>query len=251
MKKMYRKRLRNFLCAALVLALLCTGHMSDGTRTAKAVKSQSKTQKKVIVIDPGHQRHGNSATEPIGPGAKEKKAKVSSGTSGTKSKVPEYKLTLQISKKLAKALRKEGYKVIMTRTKHDVNISNKERAQIANKAKADAFIRIHADSSTNSSAQGAMTICPTAKSPYCKDIYKASKKLSKCVIREYTKETGCKNRGVWETDTMSGINWSKVPVTILEMGFMSNPKEDMKMQDKKYQKKMVKGIVNGIDAFLG
>ena len=62
---------------------------------------------------------------------------------------------------------------------------------------------------------------------------------------------GAKNRGVMYTNSMTGINWCKVPVTIIEMGFMSNPSEDRKMAKASYQKKMVKGMADGIDAFLG
>ena len=70
------------------------------------------------------------------------------------------------------------------------------------------------------------------------------------MIREFCKATGAKNRGVLSTDSMTGINWCKIPVTIIEMGFMSNPAEDRLMASKKYQRKMVRGIANGVDAFL-
>lgn len=205
----------------------------------------------LVAIDAGHQEKGNPAKEPIGPGAKEKKAKVTSGATGQYTKIPEYKLTLKMAKKLEKELKSRGYKVTMIRTKHNVNISNSRRAKIANKAGADAFIRIHANSSESSRASGALTISPTKKNPYCKGVYKDSSRLSNAVLKQFCKATGAKNRGVMYTDTMSGINWSKVPVTIVEMGFLSNPTEDKKMnKSKNYQKKMTKGMADGIDAYF-
>jgi N-acetylmuramoyl-L-alanine amidase len=218
--------------------------------TAGAVPSVSGNGTgKMIAIDPGHQAKGNSEKEPIGPGASEMKAKVASGTQGTATGIPEYQLTLAVSLKLKQELITRGYQVYMIRETNDVNISNAERAQMADKSGADIFVRVHANSLNDSSVQGALTMCQTAKNPYNGTLYSKSQSLSKAVVDGICNQTGFKNRGVQETDSMSGINWCNIPVTIVEMGFMSNADEDKKMATEEYRDKIVKGIADGIDAY--
>ncbi len=226
------------------------GEEQQEATPAQTASTPENPNGKVICIDAGHQIKQNKELEPIGPGAKETKKKVSSGTAGKWSKWNEYELNLVIALKLQTELEKRGYSVIQIRTDHEVDISNVERANIANENNVDAFLRIHADGSDNDKVNGTFTICQTSKSPYNADIYEQCFSLATKVVDAICEQTGSKNRGVMQSDNYTGINWCKVPVTIIEMGYMSNKEEDLLMATEEYQDKIVTGIANGIDAYF-
>ena len=207
----------------------------------------------LIAIDPGHQGPNvdMSAKEPNAPGSSEMKMKATGGTTGKYTGVPEYQLNLSISLKLRDELVSKGYRIIMTREDNDTAISNMERACLANDNGADISIRIHANGSDDPGTNGALALVGSSSNPYVGHLYDDSYRLADNVLSSYCESTGMKNLGVTANDTMTGINWSQIPVMILEMGFMSNEQDDRNMEDADYQTLMVEGIVNGIENYYG
>ncbi len=206
----------------------------------------------IVCIDAGHQQAGISETEPNGPGSTVMKAKLTTGTQGCATGIPEHQINLQVSLLLKQELLNRGYQVVMIRETADCPKSNAERAQIANNSGADIFVRIHCNSSNNADITGAQFYAPSLANPYMgADLVNASNTLSAVMLDAFCAATGAINRGVLQDDGMSGINWCTVPVTIAEMGFMSNPTEDQLLADASYQAKMVQGMANGIDRYFG
>ena len=213
----------------------------------------SSTRQFTVCIDPGHQGSwvDMSAQEPMAPGSSQTKNKATTGTTGNYSKVPEYQVNLEVSLVLQKELASRGYKVIMTREDNDKAISNEERAEFATSANADITIRIHANSDNSPSAAGALTMAPTSSNTYLdKDIIEKSNTLASCVIDSYCNATGLANKGVISADNLTGTNWSTIPVAVLEMGFMSNQKDDLYITDSANHETMARGIADGIDAYF-
>lgn len=205
----------------------------------------------LIAIDPGHQSPeiDMSGLEENAPGSGVLKMKASSGTTGAYTGIPEYALNLDLSLMLREELENRGYDVLLTRENNETAISNAERAQMANGAGADIAVRIHANGSEDPGASGALVLTGSAENPYVGNLYEASAELGNAVLDSYCAATGMENLGVQENDTMTGINWSEIPVIILEMGFMTNEQDDRNMADEQFREKMVSGISDGIDTY--
>ena len=232
--------------------------LTEETETPELPETESETLKAdapngyTVVLDPGHQGSGldMSGLEANGPGASEMKAKATTGTVGVYSGIPEYQLNLDISLMLQQELESRGYRVVMTRTDNNTAISNSERAIMAAENGGDIFVRIHANGSDDHSIHGALGMAPTESNPYVSELYHECLYLSNCIVDSYCEATGLANLGIQFYDDMTGINWSKIPVTILEMGFMSNEYDDLFMADEESRKNMVLGIANGIDRYF-
>jgi len=188
---------------------------------------------KKIVIDPGH---GGEDSGAIGP-----------------SGVTEKSITLQIAKEVERMLKEAGAKVTMTRTT-DTEVSPKHRqatdvdelqarCDVANKAKADIFISIHMDSFTSREASGTTGYYYTKGSA-------ASKRLAAAIQSELVGQLKTTSRGI-KTCNFYVVKHTKMPATLIEVAFVSNPKEEKLLTSKKGVQKAAIGIVNGISDFFG
>lgn len=202
----------------------------------------------VICLDAGHGITSESKSEAVSPNSSETKPAYVSGAEGAHQ--TEEALNLAVSKLVRKRLETRGVTVIMTRETHRATVSNMERAEIANKAKADLCIRIHADSAEESTAQGISTLIPAGELLGMPSIAAPSREAAQCIQAAMVEETGAHDRGLVERSDLTGFNWSEVPTVLVEMGFLSNPKEEAQLADKAYRKKLARGIARGAEQWL-
>ena len=213
--------------------------------------SQSNvSQGKVICIDPGHQARQNTNLETVAPSSSQTKAKVSSGTQGVASGVPEYQWNLEFSKLLGQVLAEAGYQVVLTRESNEVDLSNQERAFLANESGAQIYLRIHANGSSNSSIEGIETYFVSGNNPDAGKWSQASKRLSELILQEACQSSGAKNRGAMARDDLTGSNFATLPTSLLELGYMSNPQEDQRLNDPDYQMKLAQGILSAVNQYF-
>ena len=138
----------------------------------------------------------------------------------------------------------------MTRTEHESDMTNIDRAELANSLNADLTVRIHADGNENKSIHGVSVLVPGTQYIADSDLIEKSRIAAECVLDEFVKTTGANNRGIYVRNDLTGFNWSKVPVILIEMGFMTNSDEDKLMETEDYQNKIVQGIVNGLERYF-
>ena len=206
----------------------------------------------VVVLDPGHDLRANTTTEPIGPGSSTRKIKDGGGTHGVVSGLSEAELNLRVALRLRPLLERAGVRVVMTRTKTaGTSIGNVARADIANRAGAALFLRIHADGSTDRASRGTHTLYPALRRGWTDDVYVESRRAARVVQADLRAALGFPDRGLQERADFTGFNWADVPVILVEMGFMTNPTEDRLLATAAYQQRAAAGLCRGTLRFLG
>jgi len=227
-------------------------------------KKSSKTRAYKVIIDAGH-------------GGKDPGA---SGHSGTKEKM----VVLGISQKLKKELSRRGIEVVMTRKK-DVFLTLEERTEIASRTDSDIFISIHANASPARKASGIEIYTYRGREAQDMDEQQWEKNhqlafqqyqmdksnselrhviadmlyqhkltessiLADKLIKGMTREVRARNRGAKESGVFVVRN-TLIPAVLIEVGFLSNPREERLLKSDDYQKQIAKAIAEGVDHYFG
>ncbi|OIK10620.1 hypothetical protein BIV60_20590 [Bacillus sp. MUM 116] len=185
------------------------------TESIKTATNQGPLGGKTIVLDPGH-------------------GGVDVGTTsitGTHEKT----LTLETAKAVEKKLKNAGANVIMTRT-NDTYISLEDRARLSNRNDADAFISFHYNWIQDSAVSG-LTDFYFQKS---RDNELASK-----ILNEVVKTTKLNNVGT-RYNNLSVLRNNSQPSTLIELGFLSNKKEDAIVESDNFRENVAEGVYSGL-----
>ena len=118
-----------------------------------------------------------------------------------------------------------------------------------NDAGADLVVRLHCDGVDDESVHGALMLVPVGS--HAQGFEEESLAAGKAILNAFVEETGAKNRGIMERDDQTGFNWSTVPVCNMEMGCLSNAKEEELLISTDYQNECAQGISNGILNYFG
>ena len=168
--------------------------------------------------------------------------KVITGKNGTKAK----DINLSTALKLGSILKTRGFNVVYTRDSDSVswNASNEDdaKAAIAKNAKADVFLSINTNAHTLDTANGIETYySPDASN---------NKVLANLLQCELIKATGAKDRGIQE-GSFEILKKTSCPTAVLELGFLSNPEEEILLNSPEYQNNAAKAIANGLMNYAG
>lgn len=190
-----------------------------GTSVTPA-RPQPRPARGIVVIDPGHGGHDPGAI----------------GITGVHEKIVNY----DVAQKVTAILRRRGIEVVLTR-QGDVFPELEARAEIANRRNADLFVSLHADSAPSPSAQGFTVYVAEGASA---DSQRAARNIARAMAT-----TGLENRGV-RPARYRVLVLNRRPAVLVEMGYLSNRQEALRLQNSAFQDKLAAAIATGILDYL-
>lgn len=205
-----------------------------------------------VCIDPGHQENGRLVTEPLGPGLNGSTAGTAGMAQGVETLRKESIVTLEIGMALRDALLRQGASVVMTRESQDVFHTNQERCRIAKEGGADIMLRLHCDLREGDAAKRGISVYGPLNSAYAKAVAApyAYRHMGQLLLDAMKKSVGYateeRTGRVTLSDQFVGNNWAEMPCFLVEMGFMSNPQEDLLLSAPAYQQLLAEGMAQGV-----
>ncbi|MBE9116241.1 N-acetylmuramoyl-L-alanine amidase [Lusitaniella coriacea LEGE 07157] len=187
--------------------------VSPPTRTPSPSLPTIPNSRVLVTIDPGH---GGRDPGAIGRGG-----------------LREIDVVLPISKDVARILEQQGVKVQMTRS-DDRFISLGGRTRMANGARSDLFVSIHANASSTSGGNGLETF-----------YYATGKGLAQSIQTSIVRRTGMKNRGVKQARFYVLKN-TAMPAALVEVGFVTGSSDAAKLSNPAFRRQMAEAIAEGI-----
>ncbi len=189
-------------------------------------ETQTSPRKPVVVIDAGHGGFDEGAISIDG-------------------RHHEKEVTLPILLYLRELLERSAVEAHYTRL-DDTDPPKKERVRMANSLKADAFVSIHCNASGegDTTAYGMEALYTNRKT--AASSLTDSKSLASVILRQTCSYTGRRERGVIRREGLYLLKHSRVPVTIIEVGYLSNESEYQYLMRKENQRRIARGIYQGI-----
>lgn len=203
-------------------------------------------QGRVICVDPGHP------------------SEVGRGTSGRA--ISEIQVAWRVGQFLQKALEMDGARVILTKRQEGQMVRNRARAEIANAARADLMVRLHCDSDAGSGfasyypsragvaadgRRGPSAAVLTACRSVAPRFHAAfAKKMAGTPLRDRGLLTDLATAVGGKQGALTGSIYSEVPVVLVEMCVLTNPRDEAFVRTESGQKRLADALAAGVRAAI-
>lgn len=232
--------------------------MPAATRMAR---KEAPLEGVTVSVDPGHNggnfSHPEEIDRPVPAGASgTTKPCNTTGTETDDGSLTEARFNWDVAQDLVSRLEELGATVVLTRHSNDgVGPCVDERAAIANRAGATAAISIHADGNLAAGAHGFDVIHPATAEMVAPAMAAPSSRLAEAE-RDALVGAGVPpanyvgEDGLDERSDLAGLNLTKVPAVLVELGNMRDADEATKLEDRAYRHKLADALATGIASFL-
>lgn len=223
-----------------------------------AAAATSPLKGATVVVDPGHNganaRHLSYIDRLVPAGGFHKECDTT-GTATADERLSESAFNWDVARRLTRLLRRAGAKVVLTR-RNDRGFGPciDRRARIGNRARADVAISIHADGGPPA-GRGFHVIRPAFLRGYTGPIVRPSLRLARQIRAaldgaglaraDYIGRQGIDRRG-----DLGGLNLSKVPKVMAELGNMRNAGDARRLKQARWRQRVARALRGGLAEFL-